>query len=104
MKILVVGDVVGQVGVSHIEKTLWKLRNEKKIDFCVLNGENASEIGGLCRNDATRLLDAGADVITLGRDGKATLGVDTIRALKATYPPYPTTLNTRYTLLRTRIQ
>lgn len=66
MKILVVGDVVGQVGVSHIEKTLWKLRNEKKIDFCVLNGENASEIGGLCRNDATRLLDAGADVITLG--------------------------------------
>lgn len=66
MKILVVGDVVGQVGVSHIEKTLWRLRNEKKIDFCVLNGENASEIGGLCRNDATRLLDAGADVITLG--------------------------------------
>ena len=66
MKILVVGDVVGQVGVSHIEKNLWKTRNEKGIDFCVLNGENASEIGGLCRNDACRLLDAGADVITLG--------------------------------------
>lgn len=66
MKILVVGDVVGQVGVAHIEKNLWKIRNEKGIDFCVLNGENASEIGGLCRNDALRLLDAGADVITLG--------------------------------------
>lgn len=66
MKILVVGDVVGQVGVAHIEKNLWRIRNEKGIDFCVLNGENASEIGGLCRNDAMRLLDAGADVITLG--------------------------------------
>ena len=66
MKILVVGDVVGQIGVAHIEKNLWRIRNEKGIDFCVLNGENASEIGGLCRNDATRLLDAGADVITLG--------------------------------------
>ena len=66
MKILVVGDVVGQIGVSHIEKNLWRVRNQKGIDFCVLNGENASEIGGLCRNDATRLLDAGADVITLG--------------------------------------
>ena len=66
MKILVVGDVVGQIGVAHIEKNLWKVRNEKGIDFCVLNGENASEIGGLCRNDACRLLDAGADVITLG--------------------------------------
>lgn len=66
MKILVVGDVVGQIGVAHIEKNLWKIRNEKGIDFCVLNGENASEIGGLCRNDALRLLDAGADVITLG--------------------------------------
>ena len=66
MKILAVGDVVGQIGVSHIEKNLWRVRNQKGIDFCVLNGENASEIGGLCRNDACRLLDAGADVITLG--------------------------------------
>lgn len=66
MKILVVGDVVGLIGVAHIEKNLWRIRDEKKIDFCVLNGENASEIGGLCRNDAGRLLDAGADVITLG--------------------------------------
>jgi len=66
MKILVVGDVVGLIGVAHIEKNLWRIRDEKKIDFCVLNGENASEIGGLCKNDAGRLLDAGADVITLG--------------------------------------
>lgn len=66
MKILAVGDVVGNVGVEHLEKHLWKKINENKIDFCVVNGENASEISGISRADAQRILDAGADVITLG--------------------------------------
>lgn len=66
MKILAVGDVVGNVGVEHLESHLWKIRNENKIDFCVVNGENASEISGVSRADAQRILDAGADVITLG--------------------------------------
>lgn len=66
MKILAVGDVVGNVGVEHLENHLWKIRNENKIDFCVVNGENASEISGVSRADAQRILDAGADVITLG--------------------------------------
>ena len=66
MKILAVGDVVGNVGVEHLEKHLWKTRNENKIDFCVVNGENAGEISGISRADAQRILDAGADVITLG--------------------------------------
>ncbi len=66
MKILAVGDVVGNAGVEYIEKHLWKIRNKYAVDFCVVNGENASEISGVSRADAKRLLDAGADVLTLG--------------------------------------
>ena len=66
MRILAVGDVVGNVGVEHLQKHLWRVRNENKIDVCVVNGENASEISGVSRADAQRILDAGADVITLG--------------------------------------
>ncbi len=66
MKILAVGDVVGNVGVEYLQKNLWRIRNENKIDLCVVNGENASEISGVSRADAQRILDAGADVITLG--------------------------------------
>lgn len=66
MKILVVGDVVGEIGVEHLSKNLWKTRNENGVDFCVVNGENASEISGISRADAIRILDAGADIITLG--------------------------------------
>ena len=66
MRILAIGDVVGSIGLEHLEKNLWRVRNENKIDFCVVNGENASEISGLCRADAMKIFDAGADVITLG--------------------------------------
>ena len=66
MRILAVGDVVGNVGVEYLQKHLWRVRNENKIDVCVVNGENASEISGVSRADAQRILDAGADVITLG--------------------------------------
>ncbi len=66
MKILAVGDVVGNAGTEYIEKNLWKVRNKYGIDFCVVNGENASEISGVNRTDAQRILDGGADVITLG--------------------------------------
>ena len=66
MKILAIGDVVGNIGIEYLQKNLWRVRNENKIDFCVANGENASEIFGLCREDAIRILDSGADVITLG--------------------------------------
>jgi metallophosphoesterase (TIGR00282 family) len=66
MRIIAVGDVVGNIGVEHLEKELWSVRNDNKIDFCIVNGENASEISGLNRNDANRIFDAGADIITLG--------------------------------------
>ena len=66
MRILALGDVVGRLGLEYLEAKLWSLREEHRIDFVVVNGENASEIRGISAKDAQRLLQSGADVITLG--------------------------------------
>ena len=66
MKILAIGDVVGVRAVEHLKKTLWKKRDELKIDLVIANGENASDIHGISSSVAQELLDAGVDVITLG--------------------------------------
>ena len=66
MKILVIGDVTSPQGVEHLKKNLWKFREENKIDFCVVNGENASFITGISPELAEVLLRAGADCITGG--------------------------------------
>jgi len=66
MKILAIGDVVGNSGVEYLSSRLWKTRTSLGADLCIVNGENATDIIGLSRSDALRLLDAGADIITLG--------------------------------------
>ncbi|MBO4330823.1 MAG: YmdB family metallophosphoesterase [Oscillospiraceae bacterium] len=65
VRILAVGDVVGQSGVDMFARRLRSLKKLKGIDFTAVNGENASGVG-LTRCQAEQLLDAGADVITLG--------------------------------------
>ena len=64
-RVLAVGDVVGKPGLEFLRKHLRKLRREYRIDFCVVNGENAS-MTGMTPGQGEDILDAGADVITLG--------------------------------------
>ncbi len=49
-----------------MERHLAALREEERIDFCVVNGENAADGVGLTAKLAHRLLAAGADVVTTG--------------------------------------
>ena len=65
LRILAVGDVVGATGILCLKKNLRALRRRYNIDFAVVNGENASGVG-LTPQQAEMILDAGADVITLG--------------------------------------
>jgi 2',3'-cyclic-nucleotide 2'-phosphodiesterase len=66
-RVLFVGDVVGPVGLATVEALLPRLREERELDFCVANGENALPSGaGIGRAQAARLFDAGVDVITTG--------------------------------------
>jgi len=66
VKILAIGDVTSPGGVLHLEKNLWSVREKHGIDFCIVNGENASFITGISRDAAELLLRSGADVITGG--------------------------------------
>ena len=66
MKILFLGDVMGRAGRAAITTHLPCLRTEWKLDFVVVNGENATSGMGLSGDHARLILDAGADVITLG--------------------------------------
>lgn len=66
MRILCIGDVVGVRAIEYLKKNLWKLRDSKKIDYVIANGENASEIHGVGAKDAQAILDSGVDFITLG--------------------------------------
>ena len=66
MRILALGDIVGHVAIDYLAEKLWAFRSQNKIDFCVANGENATEIRGISAADAEKILDTGVDLITLG--------------------------------------
>tara|TARA_B100001741_G_scaffold60118_1_gene47206 strand:+ start:104 stop:913 length:810 start_codon:yes stop_codon:yes gene_type:complete len=67
MNILILGDVVGPAGVKAVKEKLPKIIREKKVDFVILNGENAADSGrGITKKIFEEFLEAGADVITTG--------------------------------------
>jgi metallophosphoesterase (TIGR00282 family) len=66
MKILFLGDVMGRAGRAAVAERLPGLRAAWKLDFVVVNGENASGGMGLTAAHAKGLFDAGADCVTLG--------------------------------------
>ena len=66
MRILALGDIVGHVAIDYLAEKLWAFRTQNKIDFCVANGENATEIRGISASDAEEILGTGVDLITLG--------------------------------------
>ncbi len=66
MRLLFLGDVVGQSGRDAVVAELPRLRKSLSIDFAVVNGENAAHGFGITERICAQLLDAGADVITTG--------------------------------------
>jgi metallophosphoesterase (TIGR00282 family) len=67
MKILILGDVVGNSGVDQLKENLDKIIQEKKIDFTIVNGENAAEDGkGITKEITKKLFNIGVDVVTSG--------------------------------------
>ncbi len=66
MRILFLGDVMGRAGRAAVTERLAGLKAVWGVDLAVVNGENASSGAGLTAAHAKLLLEAGADVITLG--------------------------------------
>ncbi len=65
LKVLTVGDVVGGPGMDRICRSLRWLKRKTEADFVIVNGENAAVVG-MTPRQAEEILDAGADVITMG--------------------------------------
>tara|TARA_B100001175_G_scaffold170231_1_gene144399 strand:- start:72 stop:875 length:804 start_codon:yes stop_codon:yes gene_type:complete len=67
MRILFLGDVVGISGCSKLIDNLLDEIKSKKIDFVVVNGENAAAQGvGLTKQICQDFFNCGVDVITTG--------------------------------------
>ena len=67
MKILILGDVVGASGRKAIKEKLKETINSYKIDFTIINGENAADDGkGITKEIAEDFFKYGSNVITSG--------------------------------------
>ena len=93
MRVLMVGDVVGRPGRAAVELLLPELRGALRVDYVVVNGENAAAGRGLTEPIARELFRAGADVITSGnhifdvREFAPALDADWPVLRPANYPP-----------------
>lgn len=67
MRILFIGDIVGQPGVSFVKRALPTMIQHEQIDLVIANAENAAASGsGLTPSVFKQLRQAGVDLITLG--------------------------------------
>ncbi|MDR2149673.1 MAG: TIGR00282 family metallophosphoesterase [Spirochaetaceae bacterium] len=93
LKLIMIGDVVGEPGLSVLEAELPALIQKMSADFVVVNGENAAEGFGLTMTAFERIRAAGADVVTSGnhiwekREFWSVLDTEQTILRPANYPP-----------------
>tara|TARA_Y100000590_G_scaffold364785_1_gene423350 strand:+ start:890 stop:1702 length:813 start_codon:yes stop_codon:yes gene_type:complete len=66
VRVLFLGDIVGRSGRDAVINAVPNYRKTLKLDFVVVNGENAAGGFGITTEICTKLFDAGVDVITGG--------------------------------------
>ncbi len=66
MKLLFIGDIVGQPGRNAVKELLPGLRAQHAPDFVIANGENSAGGSGITPRTAAEIFSAGVDVITSG--------------------------------------
>ena len=66
MRILAVGDIVGESGVKKLKEILPKIKKEENIDFVITNGENSAGGMGINEKNFKDIISAGTDVVTMG--------------------------------------
>lgn len=66
MKILAVGDIVGDIGLNKLKEMLPSITEKENVDFVIVNAENTSGGMGLTIKDFNTLLKLKIDVMTMG--------------------------------------
>jgi metallophosphoesterase (TIGR00282 family) len=92
MRILFIGDIVGEPGRRAVEALVPRIAKREYIDFIIANGENVAGGSGLTSALADQLFDHGIDVITSGdhiwkrKEMASELDVDNRVIRPANYP------------------
>lgn len=66
MRILAIGDVVGDLGCEFLRRSLPAVKKMNGIDLCIVNGENSAQGNGVTPHSAEHIFTSGADIITTG--------------------------------------
>ena len=66
MRVLFIGDIVGEPGRKAVRTLVPVLRERHALDVVVANGENSAGGSGLTSKTAEEILSAGVDVVTTG--------------------------------------
>src|ERR1700704_3546400 len=66
MRILFIGDIVGQPGIEAVRKLVPTLIADEALDLVIANAENACSGSGLTPKQHRQLRSAGVDLITMG--------------------------------------
>ncbi|HXG48113.1 MAG TPA: YmdB family metallophosphoesterase, partial [Methylomirabilota bacterium] len=66
MKLLFIGDIVGEPGRRAVGALVPRLRQQYGVDAVIANGENAAGGSGITPKTAAEIFAAGVDVITSG--------------------------------------
>ena len=66
LKILAIGDLVGEGGVKKLKELLPKIKEQEKIDFVIVNAENSAGGMGITSKIFSELKNLKIDVITMG--------------------------------------
>lgn len=66
MKVLAVGDLVGEAGLKKLSEEIKKVKEENEIDFTIVNGENVADGMGIIKKQFDEIINIGTDVVTMG--------------------------------------
>lgn len=93
MRILFIGDIVGQPGIAFVKRAVPRLIATENLDLVVANAENASGGMGMTPGAYRQIREAGVDLVTLGdhiykkQDIIPTLQKDPCVCKPANFPP-----------------
>ena len=93
MKILMIGDIVGQPGRNMVKSIVPRLKKELDLDFVIANAENSAGGNGVTRATADEILSCEVDIITGGnhiwdkRDITDWIDLEPRLIRPANYPP-----------------
>ena len=75
MRVLTIGDIVGENALIELENKLQQIKENHKIDFIIANGENIASARGITKDAFNKLMEMGVNIVTMGNHTFSNLGI-----------------------------